>query len=77
MDGEDRREYFAHFRQFDKDGYESDLFNMTAFFTCFDHNWESSGANFRNRPLTVKATHGTKWKFAKGEESNNCTRTYC
>ncbi|HOW88181.1 MAG TPA: hypothetical protein PKV84_05965 [Candidatus Omnitrophota bacterium] len=77
MGGEDRREYFAHFRQFDKDGQESDLFNMVAFFTYFDHNWESSGANFRNRPLTVKPAHEVKWKLGKGEENNNWTRTYC
>lgn len=76
MDGENYREMEAQFRQFDKDGHESDLFNRVAFFTYFDHNWESSGANFRNRPLTVKGTKGRKWRSLFDESEENRTVTY-
>ena len=76
MDGEDRKEYFAHFRQFDKDGHENDLFNTVAFFTYFDHNYESSGANFRCRPLTGNDPKGQGWKSLFGSTKENRTRTY-
>jgi hypothetical protein len=76
MDGENYREMEARFRQFDKDGHESDLFNMVAFFTYFDQSAARNGANFRCRPLIGNDPKGRGWKSLLGSDKENRTVTY-